>query len=203
MFCFGLSTAFCQNGIGSTDASVATISRQNLNLEDCPQAEGFLPLWPLLTLPVLVAAGYYVYRSRKLRSKLFSHRFWSSDTTLMIKISSNRNDDGFERTNRLWNMPFKIACTEPESSLSINWSSGKPRTPRWMGVDPVFITSLRLLPMLLSRTGYSIAVWTAIEIKIIAGVYSIYLVVSVSFTLRKLFFPTSWRFVHINICRIP
>ena len=157
-----------QNGIGSTDAAIATISGQNENLEDgCPPAERPLPLRSLLTPRILIAAGNYASLSYvDIAFRAIQPVFLSTPIHLGGLGLPLPSIGKLLSVQAILNGAFQVFFF---AQIMDRWGSRKTFLAGLASAIPLFV----MFPAAnaFARTqGYSIAVWTAIGIQIIAGI---------------------------------
>ena len=155
-----------QNPIGSTNPSVATVIKTVQNFNDCPQAERPLPLRSLLTPRVLIAAGNYASLSLvDIAFRAIQPVFLSTPINLGGLGLPTPSIGTLLSGQAIFNGIFQVFFF---SRVHDHWGSKKTFIAGISTAIPAFI----MFPVAnaLARTqGYSIAVWTAIALQIIAG----------------------------------
>jgi hypothetical protein len=169
---FNIRKKLTQNAIGSTDPYVSTVPRQNTKTvqnfnDDCPQAEGPLPLRSLLTPRVLIAAGNYASLSLvDIAFRAIQPVFLSTPINLgglglpAPSIGTLLSGQGI--LNGLFQVFFF-------AKIHDRWGSKKTFIAGISTAIPAFI----MFPIAnaLARTqGYSIAVWVAIALQTTSGI---------------------------------
>jgi Major Facilitator Superfamily len=156
-----------QNGTGSTDPSVTTISSQNEHLEDNrPEAERPLPLRSLLTPRVLIAGGNYASVSLvEIAFRAIQPLFLSTPIHLGGLGLPIPSIGTLLSVQAILGGIFQVFFF---ARIHDRWGSKKTFMVGVASAIPVFV----MFPVAnaFARTqGYGIAVWTAIGIQIIAG----------------------------------
>jgi hypothetical protein len=154
-----------QSGTGTTDASVATTSSQQENLEDNrPEAERPLPLRSLLTPRVLIAAGNYASLSLvDIAFRAIQPIFLSTPVNLGGLGLSPPSIGTLLSIQGISNGIFQVFFF---SRIHDRWGSKKTFIAGISTTIPAFI----IFPVAnaLARTqGYGIAVWAVIGLQII------------------------------------
>jgi hypothetical protein len=157
-----------QNGIGSTDASIATISSQNENIGDGrPPAERPLPLRSLLTPRILIAAGNYAFLSCvEIAFRAIQPLFLSTPIHLGGLGLPLPSIGTLLSVQAILNGIFQVFFF---AQIHDRWGSKKTFIAGVACAIPLFVT-FPVANAFARTQGYSIAVWTAIGIQIIAGI---------------------------------